>query len=32
MLTISNQPVLREEQLDQYDSYRRLTDNKPGLS
>ncbi|MFM7586824.1 MAG: HlyD family secretion protein [Bacteroidota bacterium] len=29
MLTISNQPILREEQLDQYRSYRRLTDNKP---
>ncbi|MEY4144518.1 MAG: hypothetical protein RLZZ335_370, partial [Bacteroidota bacterium] len=29
MLTISNQPILREEQLDQYQSYRRLIDNKP---
>jgi multidrug efflux pump subunit AcrA (membrane-fusion protein) len=29
MLTISNQPILREEQLDQYKSYRRLIDNKP---
>ena len=29
MLTISNQPILREEQLDQYRSYRHLIENKP---
>ena len=29
MLTLSNQPVLREEQMEQYASYRRLNETRP---